>query len=64
MLKIYINGRHLMDIVQYGNIVKNGKMLLFNPVPDRYAIPGGFVASENQIREWARPLGFRVKRCY
>lgn len=53
-----------MDIVQYGNIVKNGKMLLFNPVPDRYAIPGGFVASENQIREWARPLGFRVKRCY
>lgn len=64
MIKLYSNRRCLITLMPWGEVEHVGKNAVWNPVEDRYAIPGGYVATEKEIRTWASTEGFSVKKCY
>ena len=62
-LKIYggmTKDKLIIKLVNHHGKDING--FLLPPSPDRYAIPGGEVAYEDQIRKWASQIGYTVKK--
>jgi hypothetical protein len=64
-----------MTIKIYGGMTKDKLMFTFvnhhgkdsngnlrPPDPERYAIPGGGVAQEREIRSWANKIGYTVRK--
>lgn len=63
ILELYAGKKKILDFIPFYDIGEDGKINEF-PEKDRYAIHGGKVKSEKQIRKWASEYGYTIKNVY
>ena len=62
-IKIYggmTKDKLMITLVNHCGKDKDGNLL--PPNPERYAIPGGEVSYEKNIRQWANKIGYTVRK--
>ncbi len=62
MLEIYAEKKKVVDLVRWHGVGPDGKLSI-NDI-EKYAIPGGNIATEVTIRKWARSMGYKVNKTY
>ena len=63
ILTIYAGRKKLVDLVEFYAVGEDGKLKEL-PEEDKYAIPGGKVCSEKQVRTWANKYGYTITKNY
>ncbi len=61
-IDIYAGPKKMVSLMQYYEYDPVQKVLEYRQ--DKYAIPGGKVRTEKQIRKWASEYGYTVKTQY